>query len=355
MADDQGEKQFDATPQRIEQFRKEGRFARARDAGGAAAIGGALIMLALSSSAAGYALRELFERTMGHADDIMRGHWRGAAHAAVNAALLTMGPLVGAATLLSVAIGFAQAGVRFDTDLLSFKPERLNPLGKLKELLSPKHALVETGMALLRVGAIGYVAYRAVWAELPMLSALAGMPLDRGLTELQSGCVRVLTALLVATVAVAALDFVQSKIRLDNEMKMSRQEMIDEAKSQDGDAKMKARMRQRGRAMLRKRSLRNVKEADVIVTNPTHISVALRYSDEDVAPIVVAKGHDDFAMAIRREARKHNIPIMENKPLARALDARCEIGDTIPFEHFAAVAKVLAFVYRLKRRGTPSA
>jgi flagellar biosynthetic protein FlhB len=107
-------------------------------------------------------------------------------------------------------------------------------------------------------------------------------------------------------------------------------------------------MRQRARALARKRAITNVKTADVVVANPTHISVALRYSEKDAAPIVVAKGHDEVAMQIRAEARKHGIPILENRPLARALDAEVRVGHPIPAAHFTAVAKVLAFVYRLR-------
>jgi flagellar biosynthetic protein FlhB len=113
-------------------------------------------------------------------------------------------------------------------------------------------------------------------------------------------------------------------------------------------------MRARARALAKKRAIQNVKKADVVVTNPTHIAVALRYGDKDAAPVVVAKGHDDDALRIRSEARKYGIPILENRPLARALDAEVPVGRAIPVAHFAAVARILAYVFRLKnkRRGT---
>ena len=129
---------------------------------------------------------------------------------------------------------------------------------------------------------------------------------------------------------------------------MTRRELTEETKAQEGDPKTKGQMRSRARAMLRKRSLANVKKADVVVTNPTHIAVALRYSATDPAPVVIAKGHDDFALQIRAEARRHGIPILENRPLARALDAEVAIGRTVPGKHFAAVARVLAWVYRVR-------
>jgi len=140
-------------------------------------------------------------------------------------------------------------------------------------------------------------------------------------------------------------------------MKMTRKEITDESRSQDGDPKMKARMRARSRALARRRSLDSVKKATVVIANPTHISVVLRYAMTDSAPVVVAKGHDELAMTIRAEARKHGVPILENRALARALDAEVPVGHVVPSAHFAAVAKILAFIYRTnsERRGTQRA
>ena len=134
---------------------------------------------------------------------------------------------------------------------------------------------------------------------------------------------------------------------------MTRQELTQEMRQQDGDPKVKGRMKARARALAKKRALQNVKKASVVVTNPTHVAVALRYDEKDAAPVVVAKGLDDEALRIRTEARKYGIPILENRPLARALEAEVPIGHAIPAAHFAAVARVLAFVYRLRgsRRG----
>lgn len=109
-------------------------------------------------------------------------------------------------------------------------------------------------------------------------------------------------------------------------------------------------MKAKARQNLKKMSMKAVKHADVIVTNPTHVAVALRYGPKDPAPIVLAKGHDEMALRIRAEARKHGIPIMENRRLARALDAEVQVGRTVPASHFAAVARVLAFVYKLKKK-----
>jgi flagellar biosynthetic protein FlhB len=150
---------------------------------------------------------------------------------------------------------------------------------------------------------------------------------------------------------VAVADYAHAWFSLERDLKMTRQERVDESRQSDGDPKAKGRMKQRARAIAKKRGLGSVKTADVIVTNPTHYAVALRYGPKDVAPVVVAKGTDEAALRIRTEARRLGIPIIENRPLARALNAEVSIGRIVPQAHFAAVAQVLAFVYRLRRRG----
>ena len=153
-----------------------------------------------------------------------------------------------------------------------------------------------------------------------------------------------------ALAAIALADYGQSRFRLEQDLKMTRQELMQEMRQQDGDPKVKGRMKARARALAKKRAMQNVKKAHVVVTNPTHIAVALRYDEKDAAPTVVAKGQDDDALRIRAEARKYGIPILENRPLARALDAEVPVGHPVPMAHFAAVARVLAFVFRLRKR-----
>jgi flagellar biosynthetic protein FlhB len=154
-----------------------------------------------------------------------------------------------------------------------------------------------------------------------------------------------------AAFVVAAADYAYNRWNLSQEMKMTLKELKEEMRQEDGDPKLKAKMRAKARALAKKRMMTDVKTASVVVANPTHVSVALRYRNDDPAPIVVAKGHDEVALAIRTKAREHGIPIVENRPLARTLDAEISVGHPVKVEHFAAVAKVLAFVHRLKRRG----
>ena len=345
---DQGEREFDPTPQRREQFRKDGRYARARDAGGVAATIAVLGVLLGSRSIMSRAAGLLFAGCLGDVGAIERvGLDR--TFAMIGGLMLSLaGPAILAAAAAATAVGFAQSGLEVSTDQLGFKFDRLNPIEGLKRLLSFKQSASEVVLGLLRVGVVGWVAWRALARDLPSLISLARLPTDAAIARGTEVIVRVMLHALLALALVAAVDYGWSWWKLEREMKMTRREMMDDNRSQEGDPKAKGRMKARARAMARKRSLANVKQADVVVTNPTHVAVALRYAKGDAAPVVVAKGHDAMALQIRSEARRHGVPILENRRLARALDAEVQIGRMVPGKHFAAVARVLAWVYKVR-------
>ena len=350
MAEQAGEKSFEATEQRREEYRKKGSYAKARDAGSVFAMAAVMATLLGSRSSISGAINELFASTLGNVSALSHGNGGPVFEAALHAFFAIAAPCAIAAAVASAGIGAVQSGMRIDTDILGFDVERLNPFSRLGQIFSPKHAALETIMSLLRVGTVGVVAYRILMLELPDLLASGRMTLGNGLGHLVGVITRVILSSLIAIAIIAVADYAQSHFSLESQMKMTRQEMMEEGRQRDGDPKIKMRMRQRARAAAKRRAMNKVKEADVIVTNPTHVAVALRYGKKDPAPIVVAKGTDEFALQIRTEARKHGIPILENRPLARALEATVPIGGAIPAMHFAAVARVLAFVYKLRGR-----
>jgi flagellar biosynthetic protein FlhB len=355
MSSDQGEKQFEPTAQRREQFRKQGRFARARDAAGVAATMSVIGALLGSRDAIGKAMDRLFSAAYGDLGALAHGEPGDAFRFAGEALLAIAGPACIAACMGGLVAGLAQTGLRLNLDAVEFKPERLDPIARLKQIAAPKQAVVEMLMSILRVGVVGYVAYRATLIEVPELLELARTSVDVAIPRIVSAAVRVVIDASGVLAAIAAIDYTQSRFRIAQEMKMTRQEFMEDMRQNEGDPKVKGRMKARARALAKKRALQNVKKADVVVTNPTHVAVAIRYDAKDPAPVVLAKGHDDVALRIRDEARKFGIPILENRPLARALDAEVPIGHAIPVAHFAAVARVLAFVFRLRggrKRGT---
>ncbi len=352
-----GERSFDPTPHRREQFRKEGRFARAKDAGSVAATLAVLAVIVGSQRTLAQVVQQTFLRCHGDLGAIGRNDGSAPFRQALTLFTSLVIPVVIASAVAGTGVGLIQSGARVYLDNFGFKLERLNPFPNLARLFSPKQGSIQALLSVLRVGFVGYVAYRALLLEFPTLLTLSRQGLRVGAGLILDAAVRVMLNALAALGFVAAVDYGQSRFTLGREMKMTRREMTEENRSQEGDPKVKAKIRARARALARKRSIENVKKATVIVANPTHISVALRYSANDPAPVLVAKGHDEFAMQIRVEARKHGVPILENRALARALDAEVPVGQAIPASHFAAVAKILAFIYRTQgaKRGTQRA
>jgi flagellar biosynthetic protein FlhB len=357
MSDDSADKTFEPTERKKEEFRKQGRFAKSKDAGGVVATAAVIAVIAGSTSSIGESARRLMARTVGDLGALERVGPLVVLDGVSRELMTLAGSAVLAAVVAAIVISLAQARFTFYPELLSPDVSRLDPTKSIGRLFSPKRAATDSLVALLRVGAAAAIAWHALSKELPMLVSLARMPLEGSLPMLFGSLARMIGMVTGVLFLVAVIDYAQSWFTLSREMMMSRQEREDEAKQSDGDPKAKARMKARARALAKKRAMNAVKNADVIVTNPTHVAVALRYGPRDPAPVVIAKGHDDIALRIRAEARKHGIPILENRRLARALDAEVAIGKPVPAAHFAAVARVLAFVYKLRgaRNRKPSA
>lgn len=293
-------------------------------------------------------VHELFLRCHGDISALSRGDG-GVIFSALPGVLwhLAAPPALAAAIAGGLA-GAWQAGFRFYPDMLGLKFDRLNPIPALQQLVDPKKAVTELVISLLRVGVVAWICYRELRDDVPKLLGLTGAPVASSITLIAEILLRLTLKSLAVLVVLAVFDYAYNRYTIEKSLRMSDQEIKEEMRQYDQNPKVKAKLREKMRAAARKRILAAVESADAIVTNPTHISVALRYAETDAAPVVVAKGHDDFALKIRAEARKHGIPILENRPLARALDAEVEIGWPIPGQHYVAVAKVLAFVYSLK-------
>jgi len=345
---DESDKPHAATPKRREDARKEGKFARARDTTAIAmtlAVVGALVAY---SDQQARVVEELFHRCHGDLGAISRGDGEVVFSALPGALWHLAAPPALAAAIAGGLAGAWQSGFRLYPDLLALKFERLNPLPGLQQLVNPKKAVTELVISLLRVGIVAWVCYRELRDDVPRLLGLTGAPVASSIGLIAEILVRLTLKALAVLVVLAVADFAYNRYTIEKSLRMSDQEIKEEMRQYDQNPKVKAKLREKMRAAARRRILAAVESADAIVTNPTHISVALRYSASDPAPVVVAKGHDDLALKIRAEARKHGIPILENRPLARALDAEVEIGWPIPGQHYVAVAKVLAFVYSLK-------
>lgn len=241
-----------------------------------------------------------------------------------------------------------QFGFKATFKPLQPKPDKFNPINGFKRILS-KESFFELIKSIVKLGVIAYVAYISVRKNSDELFVLYDIPLMQAI--ILCGQVIVDAGLKIALVylIVGIADFIYQKHKFHEEMKMTKQEVKDEYKNTEGNPEIKGRQRQRMREASRRRMMQDVPTADVVITNPTHLAVALKYDAEiSKAPIVVAKGEDFLAMKIREAAKEHHIEIVENKPLARMLYANVDIGQEIPPELYQAVAEVLAMVYNLK-------
>jgi len=264
--------------------------------------------------------------------------------------LLFMAPIFILAILVTVAVNYAQIGWLFTLEPLKFNLKRLNPIQGLKNLFRLR-SLVELAKSVLKLAIIGLAIYGVLMSRMDEILSLAHMPIEGafsfvGKLVLQMG---VIVAILLFILSIG--DYAFAKYEYEKSLRMSKQDIKDEIKDTEGDPRVKGRIRERQRRMAIMRMMQEVPKADVVITNPTHYAVALKYDSAKMdAPVVVAKGVDYMALKIRETAKKHDVVIMENRPLARALYERTEIGEMIPTDLFQAVAEVLAYVYRLKGR-----
>lgn len=263
-------------------------------------------------------------------------------------AIFAVMPVLLAAMTVGIVSHFAQAGL-----VVSFHPlkpdfKRVNPIEGTKRLLSPK-SLWETGKQVAKSVLIGWLSWPHINRVAENLTGGGRVPLMDGLSESARALMAMTRAICYAIIVVALVDFMYQRRSKVMDLKMTKQEVRDEMRNSEGDPHIKQRIRSMQMALSRSRMMADVPTASVVITNPTHVAIALRYDPlSGGAPKVVAAGIDNVAMRIREKAREAGVPIVEAKPLARALWRACEVGDEIPAQLYEAVAKVLAFVRRLR-------
>lgn len=262
--------------------------------------------------------------------------------------IVFLSPVLIAVIVIAVGANYVQVGWLFTTETLKMNLGKLNPISGLMGLFKFR-SIIELCKNALKLTIIGLIVYWAIWSKKQRLLELASMPVE-GIFSFTAQLVIQLGMLVaVCLFALSIGDYFYSKFEYEKNLRMSKQDIKDEHKNAEGDPLIKSKIREKQRRMALMRMMQEVPKADVVITNPTHFAVALRYDGTRMdAPLVVAKGQDYLALRIREIARKHDVAIMENKPLARALFERSEVGDMIPGDLFQAVAEVLAYVYRLR-------
>ena len=258
-------------------------------------------------------------------------------------------PIMISIMIMGLAINIYQVGWVISTQRLEFSLSKINPINGFGRLIS-KRSLVELVKSIFKIIIIGSFLYSYLKDQIPFMPYLMYFDLGRSLEEIADIIFVMVFKVIAIIMIMAVLDYMYQKWQLTQDLKMSKQEVKDEHKQMDGDPQIKGKIRRKQREMAMMRMMQEVPKADVIITNPTHLAIALMYKQGMVAPIIIAKGQDLVAERIKQIARDYKITIVENKPLARALYESTEVGDIVPHELYQAVAEVLAYVYRLKKR-----
>ena len=345
------ERTEEATPHKRDKVRKEGRVCMSKDLNAAVAIIITLLGLAMLGALTWRTLSGLIQfmiRAMGDRTILQDGWFAFISWEAVKRYFASWLPLGGIVVLFSTATVIAQVGFAMTGEPFGPKFDRLNPFTGMKKIISLR-SCVELLKGLLKASIFAVMIYNAIRSYLPLSSKAMQMPLIIGAETFWDMLWNLAMKLALMLLVMAFADYAYQKWDFEKSIRMSKKEVKDEYKQMEGDPQVKQKIRQKQREMARNRMMQDVPKADVVITNPTHIAVALQYDRAIMtAPIIIAKGGDYLAKHIRDIAQLNLIPIVENKPLAWALYEHVEIGEEIPEDMYKAVAEVLAFVYKLK-------
>jgi flagellar biosynthetic protein FlhB len=343
-----------ATPKRKEEARRKGQIALSRDAAAAAAILGSIGLLYWMAMPGVGSLIAILQGWLTMATDEAARRALSLDHVHIllrrigAEVFVLLAPFMGGIAVVGIGANLAQTGFLWRREALQPDITRLNPITGFSRLCSLR-ALTESFKALLKIAAIGGTGFFAIRQELARFPELTQYDLH-GLL-LAVGWITLKASLLMACAAavIGVLDYAYQRYEWERSLRMTKEEIREEQRESEGDPMLRARVRTVQKEMARRRMMTAVPTADVVVTNPTELAVALQYKpDRMAAPIVVAKGAGFVAARIREIARQHGIPIVENKPVARALFKLVEIDREVPADLYRAVAEILAFVYRVR-------
>ena len=349
MSESAGDKTEQATARRLEEAWGKGQFARSAEIQTVFVMLAGTSALLLAGADIWNQMRHLLASNLAHLHDLpvtlvaMQGY-------AINATLFLgrcAGPVMASCLFGALLAGLLQSRLRTATEALEIQWERLNPIAGLQRLFSAR-ALIATGLAAAKLALIIALTHNEIRSVLADPIFYTTVDLARIAGFLASSCLRIVLRVGFALTVIAAVDYGYQLWRTHRDMMMTKEEVKDEAKSSDGNPQMKAARKRRRSGTTKRKALAEVPTADVIVTNPTHLAIALRYDRKKMkAPTIVAKGSRLNALRIREIAKQHQIPIIENKPLARLMFKYGRVGGEVPAQLYGAVAEVLAWAYRV--------
>ena len=357
MADSSTEKTEKATAKKRKDAREEGQVLKSTEA--TTAICAIVVLAFMLLTCTGFVenLMEVFHTYLGtgimeasNTGGITVNTLTGLSREVVKTLIILILPVLGVAMGIGVAVNVLQVGFLFTTKTLMPKLSKISPIKGFKRMFSIR-SVVELLKSLLKVALLGYIMYSEYIKLLDKLGAYIGLELYTTLIQILQTAFTIAIKMCFVLLILSLFDYLYQWYRHEKDLKMTKQEVKEEYRNMEGDPQIKGKIRQKQRQMSVMRMMDSVPSADVVVTNPTHYAIALRYTQgQDTAPIVVAMGQDFLALRIKAVAAEHGIDVVENKPLAQALYKICDIGQEIPMEFYQAVADILVYVYRQKNR-----
>ena len=352
MAESGQERTEQASPKRLEDARKRGQFARSVELPGAAALLFGALVLRLFGPTLWSNLTTLLRHDLAQISrtDLTARDAVNLLGQSIWDAALAVAPILALIGATGVGVGLLQSGFNLSLKALAPKPERLNPMQGLKRLASGP-TFFEMAKMIFRLAIMGWVAFSVVSGLTAELAALAAGGIADAPAVLGDMAQTLIVRVALASGVLALADYGYQRWHFTRELRMTRQEVRDEQRQMDGDPQIKARIRRLQRQRAKNRMLKEVPQATMVLANPTHYAVALRYqSGKNRAPLVVAKGQDLVAQQIKELARTHNVPVLEQPALARALFAAVPLGREIPVQFYRAIAELIALIYQMKRK-----
>ncbi|MBD7967234.1 flagellar biosynthesis protein FlhB [Paenibacillus gallinarum] len=351
-----GEKTEKATPKKRQESRKKGQVAKSMEVSGAAILLTCFMCFVVFGDfykeRITYAFTDIFMNRLSM--DVTIPNVMSMFGQLGIQILIILAPVFAAGVIVGILVNYLQVGFLLTGEGVTPKFSKLDPIKGLKNILSMR-SIVELLKSVLKMLIIGFLVYNILWGAKDQFAKLSHLSSEGILTFAAEMTKKLGLNIGIALFVLAILDYMYQKYEYEKNIRMSKQDIKDEYKKMEGDPLIKGKIRERQRRMAMQRMMQEIPNADVIITNPTHFAVALKYDGNEMdAPKVIAKGADHVALRIREIAKDNGIMLMENKPLARALFQRAEIGDSIPADLFQAVAEVLAYVYNLKGRNKPS-
>lgn len=351
VASDSGEKTEEATPKKKKDAKDKGQVVKSKELTSAIVLVCITITILVVSSFAVDKLKETLILYLQYYPNFVLNNqsFKGILINSFIRIMMVFLPIALPIMIIGVVANVAQTGKVLTTEPLKPKLEKLNPISGFKRMFSMK-AVVDLIKNLIIVSIVGYVGYSFVKDNYYSIINYSSFKVDAIIIEVSSLIINIFSKVSMVLIAIGIIDYVYQRFQFNKDLKMTKQEVKEEFKQQEGDPQIKSKIRQKQRDMAMKRMMQAVPDATVVITNPTHIAIAVKYDEKSgKAPIVVAKGSDNIAIKIKEIAMENKVPIIENKPLARLMFSKVELDEEVPYDMYQAVAEILVLVMNLKK------